>query len=86
MRAMVAGDGCEVLFTARRRPGMTDADVDAECRGGDRRPRSPQGGPRSDRRLTAALNRAQVKRVFAPTSRRVPISTAGVPGLKCASG
>jgi hypothetical protein len=31
MRVIRDGDGCEVVFTLRRRPGMTDADFDRDA-------------------------------------------------------
>ena len=40
------GDGCEVTFSLRRSPGMTDADVRPRHRAGPRRPHPPQAGPR----------------------------------------
>src|SRR3954454_6866878 len=32
LRVLPDGEGCEVVFTVRRRPGMTDEQFDADCR------------------------------------------------------
>lgn len=31
MRVIAAGDGCELVFTLRRQPGMTDADFESDA-------------------------------------------------------
>jgi hypothetical protein len=32
MRVTVDGDGCEIVFTLRRQPGMSDADFDRDAK------------------------------------------------------
>jgi hypothetical protein len=58
VRAIADSDGCEVVFTLRRLPGMTDADFDRDARRGVRRPRAAEAGRRGRCDVTTALTSA----------------------------
>ena len=42
LRVLPDGDGCEVVFTLRRRPGVTDEAFDADAAADTHRPRDAQ--------------------------------------------